>query len=261
MTLTTGLELIPVTGLPEFAPSHSLAEEILRAAGPDGLRAGDVLAVTSKIVSKVEGCFVPAAEREALIARDTVRLVAKLRGPGSSAIVENRLGVVAAAAGVDASNVSGEWVLALPDDPDASARRLAEELRLATGHELGIVVTDTVGRPWRYGQTDIAIGCANIMLYDDDRGGVDTVGKPLTVTQRCVVDEIAAASDLVKGKTDGVPVAIVRGLSRYLQPGTEQRARDINRDLELDLFRLGTDEAIAEGYRQAVAELGERRDG
>lgn len=250
------LQLIPLAGMPEFTSQHSLSAEILRVLGSEELQAGDVLAVTSKIVSKAEGCFVPASEREALIERDTVRVVAKLRGPTSSAIVENRLGVVAAAAGVDASNVTGDWVLALPDDPDESARQLADELKLAVGHDIGVVITDTVGRPWRYGQTDIAIGCANIALYDDVRGGVDTAGKPLTVTQRCVADEIAAAADLVKGKTDGVPVALVRGLKRHILPGTEQRARDINRDLELDLFRLGTDEAYQEGYRAAVAAVG-----
>lgn len=253
MQRTPGLEIIPLIGLPEFTPDHSLATEIVRSLVGIAVDDGDVLAVTSKVVSKVEGCFVPAAERAELIARDTVRVVARMRGPNASAIVENRLGVVAAAAGVDASNVAGDWVLALPEDPDASARRLASELRDALGIDLGIVITDTVGRPWRYGQTDIAIGSANIALYADERGGVDTAGKPLTVTQRCVADEIAAASDLVKGKTAGIPVALVRGMSEYVIPGTDQRARRINRDLELDLFSLGTQEAFDEGYRSALA--------
>lgn len=251
MSQHTAMELIPLAGLPEFTPEHSLSAEIVRALSGLEVRDGDVLAVTSKVISKVEGCFVPASERDALIERDTVRVVARLRGPTASAIVENRLGVVAAAAGVDASNVHGDWVLSLPDDPDASARALAGELRIALGVDIGIVVTDTVGRPWRYGQTDIAIGCANIALYADERGGVDTAGKPLVVTQRCVVDELAAASDLVKGKTRGVPVALIRGVAEYVLPGTTQRARDINRDLELDLFSLGTQEAFDAGYAAA----------
>lgn len=252
--VAAGLTLTPLLGMPEFTPEHSLAAELLRAVGPEGMRGGDVLAVTSKIISKVEGCFFPADERAALIERDTVRVVAKLRGENASAIVENRLGVVAAAAGVDASNVVGNWVLALPDDPDESARRLADELKHATGVDVGIVVTDTVGRAWRLGQTDIAIGCANLDLFDDARGGVDTDGKPLSVTQRCIVDEIAAAADIVKGKTDGVPIALIRGLDRYVVPGTGQRARDINRGLELDLFSQGTDEAYRQGYADGAAQ-------
>lgn len=245
---STGVSLIPLLGMPEFAPGRSISAEMLRALEPGGVQDGDVFAVTSKIISKAEGCFVPADEREALIERDTVRVVARIPDGRGSAIVQNRLGVVAAAAGVDASNIEGDWVLALPEDPDASARRLAQEIKDATGCDVGIVVTDTVGRAWRLGQTDIAIGSANIRLFDDARGGVDTAGKPLSVTQRCIVDEISAAADLVKGKTDGVPVALIRGMGSYVVPGILQRARDINRASETDLFSLGTAEAYAQGY-------------
>lgn len=243
--------LTPLRGMPEFTSEHSVSAEILRAVGAGGVRQGDVFAVTSKIVSKAEGCFVPADEREALIERDTVRIVARIPDGRGSAIVENRLGVVAAAAGVDASNVVGDRVLALPADPDASARRIAQEIRDATGCDVGVVVTDTVGRAWRIGQTDIAIGCANIRIFDDARGGVDAVGKPLSVTQRCIADEIAAAADLVKGKADGVPVALIRGMGGAVVPGIAQGARDINRAADADLFRLGTAEAHAEGVAAA----------
>lgn len=246
-----GLSVYPVIGIPEITPAHSLAEELLRALGPNALREGDVLAVTSKIVSKVEGRFLPASERDIAIASETVRVVAKLPGGAGSAIVENRLGIVAAAAGVDASNIAGDRILLLPEDPDDSARDLAAELKTRTGFNVGIVITDTVGRAWRYGQTDIAIGCANLQIYDDSRGTVDTDGKPLSVTQRCIADEIAAATDIVKGKASAIPAALVRGINQYVVPGSEQRAREINRDAELDLFSLGTAEAYAKGIEDA----------
>lgn len=243
-----GLNIYPVLGIPEITPEHSLAEELLLAIGEGVLEAGDVLVVTSKIVSKAEGRFLPASERASAIERETIRLVAKIPGGNGSAIVENRLGVVAAAAGVDASNIVGDRILLLPEDPDDSARRLAAELKGRTGLDLGIIVTDTVGRPWRYGQTDIAIGCANFKVFDDSRGTVDTDGKPLSVTQRCIADEVAAATDIVKGKAAAIPVAIVRGLATHVVPGSLERARDINRDAALDLFSQGTAEAYASGF-------------
>lgn len=244
------LTLIPLAGMPEFAPGDSLAHEIVTAtaAAEVELRNGDILAVTSKVVSKVEDRFAPAAERAAAVAAESVRVVARVPGTGEPVVVENRLGIVAAAAGVDASNVTGDRILLLPEDPDASAARLTEEIAERLGVRVGVVITDTVGRPWRIGQTDITIGCAGLAPFDDTRGGTDTDGKPLSVTQRCIADEIAAAADLVKGKVSAVPVAIVRGLAHYVLPGSSHTAREILRDAESDLFRLATADAYEQGF-------------
>ena len=181
------------------------------------------------------------------IAAETTRIVAAIPGAGGAAIVESRLGIIAAAAGVDASNIAGDRILLLPIDPDESARRIAAELKEKTGLDLGVLITDTVGRPWRLGQTDIAIGCANLRVFDDVRGTVDTDGKPLSVTQRCIADEIAGATDLVKGKAAAIPVALVRGMAAYVDRSSSDRARDIIRDRDQDLFSLGTAEAFAKG--------------
>ena len=178
---------------------------------------GDILAVTSKIVSKAEGRQVAADDREQAITDETVRVVATRAHPGGvTRIVENRQGLVLAAAGVDASNTPDGIVLLLPVDPDASARALCAALRERTGLRLGVLITDTAGRPWREGQTDIAIGAAGVAVLDDLRGTTDAGGRRLDVTVAAVADEIAAAADLVKGKTSGNPVAVVRGLGRLV---------------------------------------------
>ncbi|RZT67004.1 coenzyme F420-0:L-glutamate ligase [Leucobacter luti] len=247
----------PVEGLPEFEPGMSIAAEIVRALDGceqlSGLCDGDVLVVTSKIVSKVEDRFLPASEKAAALAAETVRVVAKLPGSGASAIVENRLGLVMAAAGIDESNVAGERLLLLPEDPDRSAARIAEELERLTGSIVGVIVSDTAGRAWRIGQTDMAIGAARVQVIDDVRGGVDANSKPLIVTQRCVGDELAAAADLVKGKASNLPVAVIRGLSQHVGARFVDGARSIVRAPEEDLFRMGANEAIAEGERRARA--------
>lgn len=247
-------------GLPEFQPGMSVAAEIVAAAGPDGLRDGDVLVVTSKIVSKAEDCFAAATERQRVLVAQTVRVVAKLPGAGASAIVENHLGLVMAAAGIDESNVVGERLLVLPADPDRSASEIAAEIESLVGVSVGVIVSDTVGRPWRVGQTDIAIGAARVQVVEDFRGSVDGAGKPLAVTQRCIADEIAAAADLVKGKTAGLPVAVVRGMGKHVGTEFAAGARSIVRRSDEDLFRLGTREAIAEGRRLERAERHELED-
>ena len=176
---------------------------------------GDVLLVTSKVVSKVEGRLVPSptdpderdALRRKLIDDETVRLVAQF---GRTKIVENRLGIVAAAAGIDASNVQADEIALLPDDPDASAGRLRAEFA-ARGLDVGVVITDTQGRAWRLGVVDMAIGAAGVEVLADLRGDVDGHGNELVVTQVAVGDELAAAGDLVKGKLAAVPVAVARG--------------------------------------------------
>jgi len=165
-------------------------------------------------------------------------------------IVQNRLGVVGAAAGVDASNTPEGMILLLPLDPDASARRLAERLRSALGIRIGVVISDTLGRPWRQGQTDVAIGAGGVHVLEDLRGTTDASGKPLVVTTPCVGDELAAAGDLVKGKAAGRPVAVVRGRGDLVGDLDLPGAATIVRAPEDDMFWLGTQEALDQGYRE-----------
>ncbi|QAY70509.1 coenzyme F420-0:L-glutamate ligase [Xylanimonas protaetiae] len=224
----------------------------------DVLAEGDVVVVTSKIVSKAEGRVLAAADREQAITDETVRVVATRERPDGPPlrIVENRLGLVMAAAGVDASNTPDGTVLLLPVDPDASAARLRDALRARFGIDrLGVVVTDTAGRAWRDALVDIAIGAAGVAVVDDLRGGVDAHGRPLHVTVTAVVDEIAAASELVRGKAAGRPVAVVRGLGEHVPSGWTPDgggARTLVRASESDLFREGTTEAYTRGYADAA---------
>ncbi|AQW51273.1 coenzyme F420-0:L-glutamate ligase [Streptomyces violaceusniger] len=203
-------------GMPEVRPGDDLAKLIADAAtsgGLPGLAHGDVLLVTSKIVSKAEGRVVEATDREAAIDAETVRVVARR---GRTRIVETRHGLVMAAAGVDASNTPSGTVLLLPEDPDASARAIRAGLREVLGVEVGVIVTDTFGRPWRTGVTDVAIGAAGVRVLDDLRGGVDAYGNALSATIVATADELAAAGDLVKGKAEGLPVAVLRGLPQVV---------------------------------------------
>ncbi len=246
------LTLFALTGIPEVQPGDDLGAVIGDAA--DGLlEDGDILAVTSKIVSKAENRIIHADDREQAITDETVRVVATREHPGGvTRIVENRLGMVAAAAGVDASNTAMGTVLLLPEDPDASAARLRASLEQRFGIRLGVLVTDTLGRPWREGQTDVSIGASGVRVLDDLRGTLDAQGRRLDVTAPATGDEIASAADLVKRKSDGLPVAVVRGLGHLIEadaPG----ARSVVRLPENDMFRLGTDEAYQQGYRAGLA--------
>jgi coenzyme F420-0:L-glutamate ligase/coenzyme F420-1:gamma-L-glutamate ligase len=235
-----GYRVWAVGGLPEVAPGDDLAKLI--AAAEPALADGDVLLVTSKIVSKAEGRIVQAADREAAIDAETVRVVARR---GSLRIVENRQGLVMAAAGVDASNTPSGTVLLLPEDPDASARAIRDGLRDTLGVDVGVVVSDTFGRPWRAGLTDVAIGAAGVHVLDDLRGGTDAHGNPLSATVVATADELAAAGDLVKGKAAGLPVAVVRGLPHLVAGDDDgEGARAIVRGARDDMFRLGTSEAV-----------------
>lgn len=240
------LELWGVEGLPEVTVGDDLAA-MIAAAAPD-LRSGDVVVVTSKIVSKAEGRVMVAADREAAIDAETVEVVAR-RGP--LRIVRDRRGLVMAAAGVDNSNSEPGTVLLLPVDPDASARRLRDGLRSLLGVEVAVVVSDTFGRPWRHGLTDVAIGVAGMTAVDDLRGRVDSHGVPLEVTEIAVADEVASAADLVKGKLAGVPVAVVRGLA-LTDDG--RGSAPLVRPLADDLFRLGVAEAYEQGRQAGLAE-------
>ncbi|MER6128324.1 coenzyme F420-0:L-glutamate ligase [Streptomyces sp. NPDC001795] len=240
-----GYRVWALPGLPEIREGDDLAKVI--AATEPGLVDGDVLLVTSKIVSKAEGRVVRADDREAAIDAETVRVVAR-RGP--LRIVENRQGLVMAAAGVDASNTPAGTVLLLPEDPDASARAVREGLRDTLGVEVGVIVTDTFGRPWRAGLTDVAIGAAGVHVLDDLRGGTDAHGNPLSATVVATADELAAAGDLVKGKAAGLPVAVVRGLRHVVAGDDGEGARAMVRDARDDMFRLGTSEAVREAVTQ-----------
>ncbi|MBV9291213.1 MAG: coenzyme F420-0:L-glutamate ligase [Frankiales bacterium] len=239
--MTDRLEIWGVAGIGEVTEGADLAALISDAA-PD-LRDGDVVVVTSKVVSKAEGRLVSGG-REDAIDSETVRVIAQR---GDTRIVETRHGFVLAAAGVDASNVPAGQVVLLPEDPDRSAARIRAGLRRRLGVTVAVVVTDTFGRPWRNGLVDVAIGAAGIDVLDDHRGRVDEHGNALEMTIRAIGDELAAAGELVKGKLAGVPVAVVRGL-RYDVDPDGHGARPLIRPADEDLFRLGT----AEAKRQAV---------
>ncbi len=258
-----GLQAWALPGLPEIHPGDDVAELISRALVTHaGLRPerrpqpGDVLVITSKILSKAEGRIVQAADREDAITRETIREVAsrpRADGAGRTRIVENRLGIVGAAAGVDASNTAAGTVLLLPEDPDASAEMIRRTLSETFDAALGVIISDTLGRAWRTGQTDIAIGAAGVRTVHDHRGGTDGHGRALEATQIAVADELAAMGDLVKGKASGHPVAVIRGAAHLVHPGPTPGARTLVRTGDQDMFRLGTEEAMAEGYRRALA--------
>src|SRR3954451_9367930 len=229
------LEILPVTGLPEFRPGDDLTGAVAEAA--TWLRSGDIVVVTSKIVSKVEGRLVRAPAdpeerdkiRRRLVFDESVRIIARR---ARTLITENRLGIVQAASGVDASNVAGDELALLPADPDASALALRNGLRERLGVEVAVVITDTMGRAWRVGQTDVAIGSSGLRVLHAYRGQIDGQGNELAVTEIAVADEVAAAADLVKGKLGAVPVAVVRGLSIGDPAAT---ARDLVRPVDEDL--------------------------
>ncbi|MDT0165100.1 coenzyme F420-0:L-glutamate ligase [Actinotalea sp. AC32] len=248
-------------GMGEVGPGDDLARLVGDLLGPEGLADGDVVVVTSKVVSKAEGRVVAAADREDAITAETVRVVAtRAHAHGTLRIVENRLGLVMAAAGVDASNTPEGTVLLLPEDPDASARRLRAALADRFGVRLAVVVTDTAGRAWREGLTDIAIGAAGLRVLDDLRGGTDSHGRPLVVTVTAVADEVAAASELVRGKAGGRPVAVVRGLAAHVTDDDGPGARVLVRPAEHDMFREGSAEAYARGVADARAGTAEVPD-
>lgn len=246
------VRIIPLPGMPEVRKGDDVAALIIEAAGRGpGIQGGDVVVVTQKIVSKAEGRVVsltdvtPSPEAETLavetekdarlvelILRESTRVV---RQRGSVLITETRHGFVCANAGIDASNVAAEGAVALlPEDPDRSAQGLRAAIRERTGAEVAVIISDTFGRPWREGHTNVAVGVAGMLPFVDYVGRVDPYGYELRVSTLAVADELAAAGELVMGKLDGVPVAIVRG---YNYPRGEGSARQMVRDPEKDLFR------------------------
>ncbi|QTE30482.1 coenzyme F420-0:L-glutamate ligase [Pengzhenrongella sicca] len=258
--MTVAFAVAAPDGIPEVAAGDDLVALVcaaLRAvdfgAGPSPLEDGDVVVLTSKVVSKAEGRSVAAGDREQAITDETVRVVASREHPGGvTRIVENRLGLVMAAAGVDASNTPDGTVLLLPVDPDASARRLRAGLAATLGVQVGVIISDTAGRPWRNGLTDIAIGAAGVEVLDDLRGQLDSYGRRLDSTVAAVADEIAAAAELVKGKSSGRPLAVVRGLGRYVTAHDGPGARVLVRTSAEDMFRQGSAEAYAQGWKDAA---------
>ena len=234
MTSST-LSVIPVEGLPEIAPGAQLGEVV---AAIEDLRARDVVVVTQKIVSKAEGRIVAIDHDDADAKRRLAESEAArvLRRRGDLVVTETRHGFVCANSGVDLSNVEGDNAVLLPVDPDRSARKIREAVRVSRGIEIGVIVSDTFGRPWRRGLVDVAIGCAGIAAVVDLRGQVDGTGRELVATEMCVADEIAAAAELVMGKAAHVPVAIVRGVDgSWLRDSSV--AEEIVRAYADDLFR------------------------
>ncbi|MGA7055593.1 MAG: coenzyme F420-0:L-glutamate ligase [Mycobacterium sp.] len=245
------IEILPVTGLPEFRPGDDLSAAV--AAATPWLRDSDVVVVTSKVVSKCEGRLVAAPEdpeerdqlRRQLVDDEAVRVLAR---KGRTLITENRIGLIQAAAGVDGSNVGRTELALLPVDPDGSAAALRAGLRERLGVDVAVVITDTMGRAWRNGQIDAAVGAAGLAVLHGYSGVVDGYGNELVVTEIAVADEVAAAADLVKGKLTAMPVAVVRGLAVTDDGST---ARQLLRPGPDDLFWLGTAEAIELGHQQA----------
>jgi coenzyme F420-0:L-glutamate ligase / coenzyme F420-1:gamma-L-glutamate ligase len=250
------VHVMPVAGLPEIAGGDRLGDLIvaaLREAG-DELRAGDIVSISQKAVSKAERRVVdlaevdPTEQARALAGRLTkdprlVELTLResrrvVRAENGVLIVETRSGLVCANAGIDASNVPGiDRVTLLPEDPDASARRIRHEIRAAAGVAPAIVIADSFGRPWRLGQADVAIGCAGLVVIDDWRGRDDREGRPLAATAVAIPDEVAAAADAARAKDEGVPACLVRGLERFVGADDGPGAAALRRPEENDLFR------------------------
>ena len=231
--MTVTISRVPVTGLPEIAPGDDLAGMIAEAAD---LADGDVVVVTQKIVSKAEDRVVdidPAVGHKPLVEAESVRV---LRRRGDLVISETEHGFVCANAGIDLSNVPEGRAALLPVDPDRSARRIRDALRHRLGVDVAVIVSDTFGRPWRAGVTDVAIGCAGLRPVVDLRGTTDALGRELQVTEVAVVDELAAAAELVMGKASGVPVAVIRGVDPSWF-GDGSVVADVVRSPEDDLFR------------------------
>jgi coenzyme F420-0:L-glutamate ligase/coenzyme F420-1:gamma-L-glutamate ligase len=241
--VTEGISLIPLTGIGEVEPGDDLAATVAAALAPEvaggpTLGQGDVLVVTQKIVSKAEGRLVPIdpddpAAKVALVEQESVRIV---RRRGDLIISETRHGFICANAGIDLSNVAAGTAALLPEDSDRSARRIRAGLRALLGVDVGVIISDTFGRTWRRGVTDVAIGCAGVAAVVDLRGTPDANGRDLVATEVCVADELASAAELVMGKDRGIPAAIVRGVPPHWLRRASVRA-EIVRPPDEDLFR------------------------
>jgi coenzyme F420-0:L-glutamate ligase/coenzyme F420-1:gamma-L-glutamate ligase len=241
--VSDGITLIPLRGIGEIEPGADLARTVADALAPavpdaPALHRGDVLVITQKVVSKAEGRLVaidpddPAA-KTALVEQESVRIV---RRRGDLIISETRHGFICANAGIDLSNVALGTAALLPEDSDRSARRIRAGLRAVLGVDVGVIISDTFGRTWRRGVTDVAIGCAGVAAVIDLRGTLDANGRELIATEVCVADELASAAELVMGKDRGIPAAIVRGVPvEWLRRASVRT--EIVRPPDEDLFR------------------------
>lgn len=258
------MQVVALPPLPSIQPGDNLVsllverlDETFWPDGTTGLSDGDIVVITSKIVAKAQGRVIPAAERDAAIDAETVRTVAVKRTPhGLTRIVQTRDGLVLAAAGIDASNTESGTVVLLPENPDGAAADIRRGIHRATGCAVGVVITDTMGRPWRLGVTDVAIGSAGLRVLHDLTGQHDGFGRALETTSIAVADEVASAAELVQGKSSGQPVALIRGLSHHLDPAIDDGAAALIRPLAEDLFAQGSAEAFTDGLRAAP---GQRR--
>lgn len=230
------LEVRPVTGIGEITPGTDISSVLLEALQALGVMPGDVLVVTHKVVSKAEGAIREIEGDELAFKKALVEELARsiLRRRGDLVIAETKHGFVCANAGIDLSNAADGTVVLLPEDPDASAHRIRSRLRQAIGFDIPVIISDTFGRPWRKGLTDVAIGVSGLEAIHDLRGETDWTGRTLDVTEVAVVDELASAADLVMGKSAGIPAAVVRG---YDGPRGGGRATDLVRPVDEDLFR------------------------
>ncbi len=238
-----GIELLPIHGIPEVVPGDILAQLIIDAAHPEpGLRDGDVVVVTQKVVSKAEGRLVEIdpdapADHKRLVLDEAVRVVRRrISERGELLITETRHGFVCANSGIDLSNVAKGYAALLPLDSDRSARRIRDGIRGRGGVTVGVIISDTFGRAWRKGLTDVALGTAGIAAVNDLRGTVDAQGRVLEVTEVCVADEIAGAADLVMGKSSGIAAAVIRGIDPTLLRESSV-ASEVVRSPNDDLFR------------------------
>lgn len=239
--MSAQVEVFAPDGIGEIGAGTDLARVVLEHA-PGGLQDGDIVVLTSKVVSKAEGRVV-AGDRDQAIRAETVRLVAR-RGPTS--IVENHLGLVMAAAGIDASNVAPGMLVLLPLDPDQTARRVRTDLFGRTGRNVAVLISDTAGRAWRHGQTDLAVGAAGIEVLVSFEGSIDEYGNELAVTAPAVADELTGIAEVVTGKLGGRPLTVLRGLADRVLPAGEHGpgARSLVRETGTDMFGLGSREAV-----------------
>lgn len=260
---TPVVTITPLLGFPEVREGDEIADIMVNVLQDNGIELmdGDILVVSSKLASKTMGLRAPAGGQAEAVLSQTVRIVAERMTPsGVTRLVESVAGPVLTAAGVDASNTADDSiVLILPADPDAVAAGLRDRVRsgwaMLTGSQvaIGVILSDTAGRPWRIGQTDFALGAAGVHVLDDLRGSADANGRILSVTQRSVADEIAAAADLVKGKAAGIPAAHLRGLGQYVRDDASPDVRDgESRAGAGDLVRTGQQDWFGYGAAEAV---------
>ncbi|MGH2807343.1 MAG: coenzyme F420-0:L-glutamate ligase [Actinomycetota bacterium] len=225
------LRIIPITGVGEVVTGDDLALLIVDAAGEGAFVEHDIVVITQKVVSKAEGRVIPGGDKAAAVEAESARV---LRRVGDVTISETRHGFVCANAGVDESNMEGDHIALLPVDPDASARRIRSRIKHLTGVDVGVIVSDTFGRAWRIGQTDVAIGVAGFEPILDYRGSLDRQGRVMNATEIALADELAGAAELVMGKTDNIPAAIVRGAT---VPWGRGAATELIRPFKEDFFR------------------------